>query len=168
MRVSALLVVLLVSGCATMDAPPPANRHWQMTAKLSLSYEGETRLVTMDWRQVGDNSEISLKGPFGTGRVLVSVSPDDIWLDTGDDRRRFSPEQPMTIDDRSLYLPWRLLSYWVRGISGPSGIPIPDTYEQEEWQIRVIRRADFGPELMAFKHPDMALRLRVQSLTGNI
>jgi len=139
-----------------------------MTGKLSVSYDGETRVVTMDWLQAGDDSEISLKGPFGTGRALVSVTRDEIWLDTGNDRQRFDPGEAMALDDRSLYLPWRLLSYWVRGISGPSGSPIPDTYREGEWQIRVIRRGDFGPELMAFEHPDIALRLRVQSLTGNI
>ena len=169
MRLFGILLILLVAGCATVkDAPPPSDRFWQMKGKLSVSFDGKTRVVSMDWRQSGDTSAIALQGPFGSGEANLSVTEDEIWVDTGDGARRFGPDQLIQLDDRSLDLPWHNLSYWVRGKKGPSGERISAEFEYGEWRIRIIRENAEGPELMAFEHPEIALRLRVQSLTGNI
>ncbi|MBO6657038.1 MAG: outer membrane lipoprotein LolB [Pseudomonadales bacterium] len=169
MRFLVILLIFFVAGCVTVkDIPPPSERLWQMKGKLSVSFGGQTRVLSMEWRQSGDTSAITLQGPFGSGEANLSVSEENIWLDTGEGPRRFGPDQLIQLDDRSLDLPWRRLSYWVRGKTGPSGERFSGELEYGQWRIRVIRENAEGPELMAFEHPEIALRLRVQSLTGNI
>lgn len=122
----------------------------------------------MDWLQEGDTSQIQLNGPLGSGQASVSVDPDEIWLDTGEGPRRVDPGQEMFAGDTGLALPWRDISYWVRGQTGPSGEPLPMRFEQGLWRVSILRNGPDGPELMAFEHPDIALRLRVKSLSGTI
>ena len=164
-----LSALLLVAGCVThTDTRPIADRFWQMTGKLSVSYQGKTRVVAVDWRQKGNDSEITLKGPFNSGRADVVVHADAVWVDLGDGPQRLSTGELIRLGDRSLPLPWRALSYWIRGRTGPDGDVLPDRYEQGDWRILTLRRGPDGPELMAFEHPDIDLRLRIQGLSGSI
>lgn len=169
MRLVCLGLILLVAGCSTtIEAPVLQERYWQMKGKLSVSYEGKTHVVSVDWRQSGDDSEVTLNGPFGSGQADVVVRMNEVWIDTGEGPQRLNSNELLQIEGTSLYLPWRKLSYWIRGLTGPSGEALPQEYEQGLWQITTIRRNADGPELIAFRHPDIALRLRVQSLSGII
>lgn len=169
MRSLCLVLIFLVTGCSAPSiVQQPEDRYWHLEGKLSVRFEGKSRVVSLDWRQTGDSSDIQLTGPLGSGKVLLSVRDDEIWLDEGEGPQRVEPSQALTLTDSGLDLPWQDLSYWVRGLVGPSGQRLPESFEQGSWRISILRRSPDGPELMTFEHPDIDLRLRVKSLSGII
>ncbi len=161
MTCRALLVAILaglLSACTTLPDKPIDDRHWTMQGKLSARIDGRTRIVSIDWLQSSDESNIVLSGPFGSGAVKLRVSPDGAWADEGEGEVRLDDllAAEMSVQD----LPWQQLSYWVRGIDA-SGRPLPTPFESGFWVMEILKKDENGPVLMTFTRDEFAVRLKV-------
>ena len=71
-------------------------------------------------------------------------------------------DQDLVIEGDSFRLPWKRLSYWVRGLQGSELAPIEGEYSDDDWSVSVLDSDNTGPILVVLNHPDVRLRLKVR------
>ena len=183
------LLLSLLAGCTSMTpkdtakpeiAPQeeePQLDNWRMQGKLSIRHEGKSRNVSLDWQQTDDQSRIILRGPLGGQQAAIKADSTGIVVDLGDGPVRYPLDASTPSNDKDLKmtntfqvnlihdLPWNNLRYWVLGLTGPEGQPLPSSFNTGQWQVATLRLNHEGcPELMTFTHPSLTLRLKIKSL----
>ncbi|WP_043526917.1 lipoprotein insertase outer membrane protein LolB [Litchfieldella xinjiangensis] len=157
--IPALLVTLLMTGCATrsLDATIPGERptwksqvkdiealqRWTLAGKVGLRTPEESTSANLDWAQYPRYYRLLISGPFGSGRNLMEGRPGRVSLTTSEGR--FEAETPEALMEQQLgwSLPISALDHWVRGLPAPgseytrntdeSGYPL--YLEQAGWEI---------------------------------
>ena len=156
-------IALLLHSCAGLKGLPTEPPDWEMIGKLSLRDASGSKVVTIDWRQQGDRSEIELDGPLGVTLARISVSPEELVIDDGHGIQRHTGPVSLQLEDgQSFRLPWRHLRYWIRGRLSDGSTPIAGKGLREgDWLLRVLGEDHEGPRLLLLEHPSLTLRLKV-------
>ena len=160
-----LTALALLAGCAAYRPEPEliADR-WRFTGKLTLQTSEESRILGIEWRQAGEVSEIDLKGPLGVRVATVTAHDGELVIDTGRRVVRYRDDAVLLGEGfDGLKLPWKSLSYWVRGQAGPGGQKFvgPDI-QRGSWHFNISEIGTDGPLAMTLEHPLVELRLRVK------
>ena len=136
-----------------------------MTGKLSLVTSTESRVMGIDWHQLGDRSDIKLAGPLGVSVARVTAVPGQLTIDDGREIRRFDDAVSLSFaGGETLHLPWQRLRYWVQGLQAGGGEAIPGKGMRDgAWQLRILRADEQGPRLLLLEHPEVTLRLKVRN-----
>jgi outer membrane lipoprotein LolB len=158
-----LAVFLLLTSCATLHDPVDVGAtYWRLDGKLSIRAGDRSRIVSIDWQQRGDSSDIHLKGPLGAGDVHIRTAGNQLAIDSGGRSEVYPLDQDLVIEGDSFRLPWKRLAYWVRGLQGPDMAPIQGKFTQDDWSVSVLDSDYNGPILIVLNHPDVRLRLKVR------
>ena len=158
-----IIAGLLTSCVSVTDAPGPDTNFWSLDGKLSIKTKNQSRIVSINWQQRGDYSDIHLNGPLGAGEVHIMASGDELVIETGGESRVHPIDQGFEVEGESFRLPWGRLAYWVRGLQGPDMKPIDGEFSQDDWSVRVLSSDTAGPGLIEFNHPAVSLRLKVRN-----
>jgi len=152
--ISFLAIALLV-GCSTVDRPAE-TADWRLTGKLSLQTRDESRILSINWRQTGQRSDITLAGPLGVKVATVTAENGELTVNTSRQTARYQDDAVLeTVGFEGLKLPWKSLAAWVRGTSGSD-------FRRGQWHFRVTEIGDDGPLVMRLEHPSVKLLLRVR------
>lgn len=94
--------------------------HWQAQGRLAAAKASKGGNAQFVWQQKGDNYQLKLFGPFGSGSVIISGSPNDVVLKEANGKvtRAKSPELLMQ-KVAGWQVPISGLIYWLRGIPVP-------------------------------------------------
>jgi outer membrane biogenesis lipoprotein LolB len=153
----------LLAACAPLHDPADLDAtYWHFDGKLSIQAGDRSRIVSIDWQQRGDSSDIHLNGPLGTGDVHIQAGGNQLVIDTGGNSEVYPLDQDLVIEGDSFRLPWKRLAYWVRGLQGPDMAPIEGEFLQDDWSVSVLESDNIGPILVVLNHPDVRLRLKVR------
>lgn len=144
------LLLALLCGCTSL-APRPGQAlrnpalasNWLVSGKASL-YSGENRWSGgFQWRQSGDDFELTLKDALGRTALRVTQKNDQANLHaaTGEHRQGVSASELLQ-GTPAENAPIPLLPYWLRGLTDKSGGQAPPaqatSFNSGDWRL-VIR-----------------------------
>ena len=163
LRFSLLLLVLMASGCAHHSLTPPqdvlehqrqlqAIGDWQLTGKLGIRTADDSGSASVKWAQQIGNYQISLSGPLGQKRMIITGTPDNVRLEqTGEPAQEAKTAEALIKKSVGWTLPVAQLAYWVRGIPAPklrithlqqNDNGLIDQLTQGEWRINYSNYRD--------------------------
>ncbi|MBT4162017.1 MAG: hypothetical protein HOC70_13120 [Gammaproteobacteria bacterium] len=159
-----LMVFALLSGCVAHRIEPIPPGVWRFSGKLSLQTSEESRILSIDWYQAGEVSEIVLKGPLGVKVATIRADQGELIVDRGGQVVRYRDDDVlMQTGFEGLKLPWKSLSYWVRGHTEHGGQQLTSSeVKRGDWYFRITETGIEGPLAMTLEHPRVKLRLRVR------
>jgi outer membrane lipoprotein LolB len=155
--VLALVLSLLAVGCAqqpreTVDDPRrvwqqrqqqlEALERWQAEGRLSVELADDGGQAHFTWRQMGENFQLRLSGPWGQGGSVIEGGPEGARLDAGDGQRyRGSDAQQLLAAVYGWQIPVDGLRYWLIGLPRAEGDPEIDRFGRlaavtwQQWRI---------------------------------
>ena len=155
-RFIAILITILLCGCATLPAGPAARDQylswqqrvkqlqaidtWQLDGVIGISIPHQAWSGSIRWQQVKSHFSFDLFGPLGVGRVSLISKPgySQLAMASG---KKFTASNP----DELLFKAtgWRLpvgdLYYWVRGLPLP-GFAAKTQFDQFNHLIKLQQR----------------------------
>lgn len=144
-RIAALALTLAVAACATPGLPPRAPEAFDLSGRVSASYDGRAFSSALRWQHLPERDEIWLLTPLGQALARI-VSTEEGATVTGADRRRHQGADVEALTRQALgwELPLTRLQYWVRGEPAPGTAPQNAerdaagryaAFEQNGWRI---------------------------------
>jgi outer membrane lipoprotein LolB len=135
LRVTAALVIALITGCRTLAPPPPppsaswevrrpelqAREHFQLKGRVAVAAGNEGFNANLRWTQDGQHSQLTLEGPLGVGGARVTASGNDLTLTTSRGEVMDSEAAHAALTERLGFdPPLASLRYWVLGVPDPA------------------------------------------------
>ena len=154
MKYPLLLLLLILSGCATTPHPiqKPDNleqqltslQSWNLNGKLGYRSANQGGSAWIDWQQRAQNFILTLSGPFGAGTTLIEGSENHAVL-----QRAGQPplvaENPAELTETLFGWQWPVedLLYWVKGI--PSAIQdVESATYNEQGLLTELQQGDWA------------------------
>lgn len=146
-----IALTVWLGGCAVTPEKPAeeyqlANmqylqqqKKWVLEGRLALVNEKDSVSVSINWRHNELRDDIELAGPLAQGRVKISVTPDRVTVDDGDNPRVFyGPVDEVLAEQLGVDLPVDSLKFWVLGVNDPrqTYIEQPGGFYQGSWLVR--------------------------------
>lgn len=125
---------LLLGACASRRPPGEAGVDF-WSGRLSLSVRSEppqSFSSGFELRGRADQGQLQLNSPLGTTLALARWSPDQAWLESGTQQRRFASIEELLRELTGAALPVAALFDWLRGI--PTDVA--------GWQADLAQRGD--------------------------
>ncbi|HFC53024.1 MAG TPA: outer membrane lipoprotein LolB [Gammaproteobacteria bacterium] len=159
----ALLGMVAVSGCSTMQRQPPPDpgaawraqqqvlqqlTGWELRGRIAIRSSSDGVNANLHWRQQADRYRIRLSGPFGAGAVTLSGDRNGVTMrDRGRLLMRHGDAERLLYQQSGVRLPVASLGYWVRAMPRPgSGARVLldrmgrlKELRQDGWRIRYRR-----------------------------
>lgn len=146
---SALLAGLLgLQGCRTvppdtgvhLDAPTDLQQ-WTMDGRLGYRSDDDGGSASFHWVQASpEQGSIHFSGPLGFGSARIGWTPEQAWLEQGDERVEAAAPGLLAWRLTGLILPIEGLLYWVRGMPAP-GVPVQERETGENGHLASLRQA---------------------------
>lgn len=159
------LAAALLSACATTPAPQPRSdrsdawlRHFAEIRDISgfvidgrLS-EGAIGSATLFWRQAGRRFSARASGPFGSGAIAISGTPDQVTIRTGEETITTNHPERWMLEQLGWQLPVAGLRFWA------VGRPMPGTPAQygftDEGRLAVLEQSGWQVIYVAYEQQD--------------
>lgn len=182
-RFRALLLVLLLSGCAAVPPVPPdvaaivsadraAITRWQFRGRVSLTQGAQGWHAGLDWQTSNDRYRLQVSGPLGQGALLLTGNSDGVTLVDSEGRIYTAPDAESLLQQATGWqLPVSGLKYWVRGLAAPESAARATHDDQgyltelmqSGWTITYQRYHDVSgsawPAKLRLERGDLAVRL---------
>jgi outer membrane lipoprotein LolB len=125
--VAALLLALLLAGCAAMPSVPPQHPgaaaeldHWAFNGRVSLTREETGWHAALTWREYTGEYVLRVAGPLGQGAFELSGDAGGVMLVDADGRTFTARDADALLQHVTGWtLPVSGLHYWVRGLAVP-------------------------------------------------
>jgi len=122
----------VLAACATTRAPPlptgagweqrigelQRSSSWQLDGRAAVAYQGQGWQATLNWRQLGDASEIHLAGPLGVGALVLKRTAAGLSLNGAPPSDAVLPQLQQRL---GFELPIDNLKFWLLGVPDPGG-----------------------------------------------
>lgn len=157
------ILAIVISGCA-FNIPQPATEKtahtlwqqqklnnssissWQLSGKIGVKTGNKGGSATLKWAYQSSYQEIQLYGPFGGGRVKISLTNDSAILrDTKGTLIEGETAEQVLYQHLGWQVPFSELIMWCRGLPGVSGDDASDividrfgrlkSFKQGGWQV---------------------------------
>jgi len=138
------LLSLALGGCASLTPPPkPASPEqlaaWdshrdQVESMTDWAFDGRAAVksgltggsVRVEWTQVGRVTALTMSGPFDTGRLAMTGTPEQMLITDGDGNRRLTDRPVELLKEQTGWLiPLDALPRWLRGLPDTSLADLP-------------------------------------------
>jgi len=179
-RAGALLLILLLSGCAAVPVPqapqgavnPATIKAWKVNGRISLTRGEQGWHAGLDWENRADRYRLQVTGPLGQGALQLTGDASGVTLVDSDARVYSAHDVDALLAKVTGWdLPVAGMQYWVRGLSAPEGAVrvVLDSQgrlqrlEQSGWVITYQRFKTIAgndwPAKLKLVHDDLAVRL---------
>lgn len=153
-RTGCISVVLIgfLAGCSLTPEKPALEsyplaamqhlqqqKRWSLQGRLALVDEKDSVSVSVSWRHDGLQDDIELVGPLAQGRVKITVTPDQVIVDDGEQRNVYLGSADEVLSQQlGVDMPVSALKYWVLGVNDPDQdfIEQPGGFYQAGWLVR--------------------------------
>ena len=162
-----LLILLFVTGCASVAAPPPVlirpaqieNEPFVIAGRIVVKHKGERTSATVRWTHSAQKDEILLFAPLGKTVARIYKSADGVTLDTSDKRYAAPDVESLTQQVLGWSLPLAGLRYWVFALPSPdSAFEMQSETNgqasqllQDQWIINYVRYATPAPDSLPLR-----------------
>jgi len=172
------LLLAMLAGCASLPEQTLEQPHWQLRGKLAVLSPRGSGSGQLDWKMTGNQFEITLRGPLGTGAVRLSGSPAAAQLSRGGETLSGSFSQ-LAAPLFGAAVPIEALQHWADGRPAPAPLAAASQlrydhrqrlagFEQAGWQISLshYNSATALPAKLVGRRADERFTLLVQSRGG--
>jgi outer membrane lipoprotein LolB len=149
MRLPGLLLVLVLTGCATIPPgdttlSPEALASWQFNGRISLTRGEEGWHAGLTWQEQAGQYELDVSGPMGQGAFQLTGDAKGVLLvDARGQSFTARDADALLVHVTGWALPVTGLRYWVRGLPAPAAVDREDRdpqgrlsqLEQSGWTI---------------------------------
>jgi len=163
-----LCILLFVTGCSTIPNIDPSKESarstwqdhhlktekivsWRIKGKLGFKSPTQGGSVSIDWLQSEEQYEISILGPFASGRATIKGNNLSAQMQQGKEQYTDTP-QALALQLTGLSIPVNELAWWVKGIPSPNQAAVNDLrltsagtaagFKQNGWQLSFPRYRD--------------------------
>lgn len=190
-----LALLLLLTGCAAPPEPSPAvsadeaktlwRQHrdtiagisaFRLSGKIAVKTGRKGGNATLLWQLRGEDEQIELWGPFGSGRIRINARPGHAVLVDTKGRRSEGVSAAQALERRLGWLvPFAQLRHWVRGIpaadvDGENG-RASELVVDRAGRLKRFRQGDWRVEYQnyaAVGEWDLPRRLSISALPGRL
>lgn len=184
------LVTALAAGCASLPEPPPVDNpgqawqqrrdtlsrisYWHLSGRLAVRNGNEAWNIHLDWQQKGDDYRVTLNGPFGAGKVMLTGNKTGVELRDSDNQTFFADNPGELLHERTgVSMPIAGLRYWIVGLDGPEKSQSPKLDPQGrlarlqdgQWQVNFRRYTEVSglqlPEKIFIDRPEQKIKVRL-------
>lgn len=134
MRVMVVLLIVLLSGCASKLNQGAQNdgswndhrnsvlalAYWSLEGKAGARQGAESTSFNLVWTQQASAYEIHLFGPLGQGSATIVGDDTFAMLTQGSGLASAENLETLVAENHSIQLPLDALTYWIRGIPEPN------------------------------------------------
>jgi outer membrane lipoprotein LolB len=182
----------VLAGCAALRPKAPATpatavpwderlkdleraTRWDLDGRAAVALGQQGWQASLNWRQIGADSELHLAGPLGIGALMIKVTPAGLSLNGA------APSDAVVaqLQDRlGFELPLDNLRYWLLGIPDPN-TPFELTrnaqdraahLSQDGWSIEygdyMAGNGDLLPKRLVLTRADARVRIAVDRWEG--
>lgn len=163
LRIAALSLLIILSGCSALDVQQPvaipadswaqyrqemaAITDWELSGKIGIRTQDNNQSANLYWQQLDQRYAIEMTGPLGQGGARIVGQPGNVKISIAGegDYQATSPEALMH-DTLGWAVPVQQIQWWVRGL------PAPDSpfrhqldnnrlsqLQQDGWQVQYLR-----------------------------
>lgn len=179
-RHGALLLILLLSGCAALPVPqapqtaitPATIKVWSINGRISLSRGDKGWHAGLNWENRADHYRLQVTGPLGQGGLQLTGDANGVTLVDSEARVYKAHDVDVLLAEVTGWdLPVAGMQYWVRGLSAPdSAVRVTldahgrlQQLVQSGWVITYQRYQTIAgndwPAKLKLVHDDLAVRL---------
>lgn len=157
----ALLLVVLLSGCAAPVRPPGPESlalwqarqarlatldTWDLRGRLGVRAGDDGGQASLRWQRRGDRHELDLGAPLGRGMLRFSADATAARARDAEGRTYQAADLSTLVFNLTGWrIPVARLQYWVRGLAAPgaAAVPVLDEagrlrlLEQAGWRVRI-------------------------------
>jgi len=158
-------VLIGLSGCVTVEKPPPqfnalerqwlAKIHregWGLHGRIGVTGGPESWHGGIQWEYRDDYDRLKIAGPFGQGGVLVEMRPGWIRVSHQDGQIQESTRPQLLLNQLlGVVVPLESLHYWILGLPAPGPAKMNygsgrrlSSLEQQGWRIEYRRYQAVG------------------------
>lgn len=186
LRAASIALCLCLAACAGPGLRPPPGawaeqrpqleqfERFRLQAKVALRWPEGAETARLSWEQRGEDTDLTLAGPFGAGAVAIERRGATLEVRDGDSRRTLPADDPDALAAATGWpVPVDALAWWLRGLPDPAGARarlsydegLPQRLEQGGWTVSYGRfgRVDglLLPLALTLRYPAGALELRL-------
>jgi outer membrane lipoprotein LolB len=178
-RLTALLLLALTAGCATMppplpaDAVPPLSANWTLQGRIGVQAGEQSLSGQIHWRHSVETDELLLTSPLGQGVARIVRDADGVALEVPNQPTRRAPDaESLTREALGYTLPVTGLAWWVQARPDPdSAFEVTRDaagrlaqLKQHGWVIDYLQyAADGRPRRLAVAREGLLIRLVADS-----
>ena len=182
MRLAISLLLLLLSGCASLPAPvaaPPLKQavipSFQLHGRISVRHDTQAFSGNLDWRHTPTEDSFLLLSPLGQGVARINRDAQGVRLQTSDGKILQAPDaESLTQRALGFALPLTGLAQWVQAQAQSTDAQLrygndgsTEKLSEQGWQIEYFnyRPVDGGllPAKIYMEGAGISLRLVVDS-----
>lgn len=156
----------LLGGCSVVPEKPldayqltamrhlQQQRNWSLEGRLALVADKESVSVSIHWQHSERQDDIELIGPLAQGRVKISVTPEQVVVDDGEQRNvYYGRVDEVLAEQLGVDMPVSSLKYWVLGVNDPgqSYTEQPGGFYQGGWLVRYREMQSVNADLLPKK-----------------
>ena len=178
-----LAATLWLTGCATVPVQPPVlagptwneraarlpTGAWLASGRFSVAASAGGRLDgtggqgTFRWRRAADASTVEVAGPWGIGRLQLTLRESGAWLEQDGRVLEVADPEGELLARFGFTLPVRRLDAWLRGLPAPPPAtpPAPGTvgFQQDGWEVEFQGFDELGrPTALRAARPGIRVR----------
>lgn len=141
-RFAFVILLLVFSGCAVQQAQLAHLQLqeinvWQAKGKVSVTREGERKSANFSWLNKGENYDITLHGPFGSGAAKLERRGNKITLIDGKQKLHAGSPEELLFTSMGWTLPVSELAWWIKGLPAPDSAT-QNTSTNDQGQITLL------------------------------
>lgn len=183
--VTSILCIGLLTGCGTSQKTARSDaiaasvtqknlatlKNFEATGKVGFSNGQKGGNASIRWVQEGDDYNIHLYGPFGSGSIQIAGQGNAVSL-TRANGQNVTAKTPESLVQKELgwSIPVSGLRYWLRGLPVPGTTPKiqlnenkdPAELEQLGWRVQYLTYQNIGglrlPEQMILQNGSVRLK----------
>lgn len=126
-------------------------RDWSATGRIAVNTDKEAWNIKMYWHQEGDDYQIRLNGPLGSGAVDITGGPDQVTLRTTDGRTLSAADpESLLFDAMGWRIPISGLRYWILG-RPEAGAPTARLESDTEGKLRRLEQSGWDVRYLSYR-----------------
>ncbi|MBU1396005.1 MAG: lipoprotein insertase outer membrane protein LolB [Gammaproteobacteria bacterium] len=178
-RLTAVLLLALTAGCASMppplspDAVPPLSVNWTLQGRIGVQAGEQSLSGQIHWQHGAETDEVLLTSPLGQGVARIVRDADGVALEVPNQPTRRAPDaESLTREALGYTLPVAGLAWWMQARPDPDS-PFEATrnaagrlaqLKQNGWVIDYLQyAADGRPRKLAVAREGLQIRLVADS-----
>ena len=163
LRISALSLLIVLSGCSALSVQQPvavptgswaeyqlemaAITDWELSGKIGIRTPDDSQSANLYWQQLDQQYAIEMTGPLGQGGARIVGQPGDVKISiAGEGDYQASSPEALMYDTLGWAVPVQQIQWWVRGLPSPDS-PFQhqlsnnrlSQLQQDGWQVNYLR-----------------------------
>ena len=144
------------------------EKDWSLSGRLALADRDNSFSASLVWSHHKEWEKIELSGPFGQGRVLITINDEHVIIDRGNKPLHYFGDVDEVVSGQlGVFVPVLALKYWLLGVVEPKVAyqKLKDGFIQSNWRVRYSQMQVSGgkelPRKMKLDYENVRLKLIV-------